>query len=227
MKSRRQVPRCVRLMQFLGQKKQKKVPSKNEWKCGKLFRLDPSIGPPSNTMQESEGMKLKQRGINYTKNKGWNVCTFYFYKAQLNLSVSPFKYCSNPSESIFLSMFQQIRIHLPVPVPARLNPSPCTCSKPSESVSIYLFQHIWIHQRWALALFFPGLLSAQFLTMDRYRSITHFADFQVCSSLHRSQKDQWFALGKEGKNAWSLLRLQRFALFKICALPPPPPPSVN
>jgi len=46
-------------------------------------------------------------------------------------------------------------------------------------------------------LFFPGSISAQFLSMDRYRSIAHFADFQVCSSLNRSQKDQWFALGKE------------------------------
>jgi len=29
------------------------------------------------------------------------------------------------------------------------------------------------------------------------RSITQFADFQVRSSLNRSQKDQWFALGNE------------------------------
>ena len=42
-----------------------------------------------------------------------------------------------------------------------------------------------------------SLLSAQFLSMDCYRSIAHFADFQVRSSLNRSQKDQWFALGKE------------------------------
>jgi len=33
--------------------------------------------------------------------------------------------------------------------------------------------------------------------MDRYRSIAHFADFQVRSSLNRSKKNQWFALGKE------------------------------
>jgi len=45
--------------------------------------------------------------------------------------------------------------------------------------------------------FFPGSLSAHFLSMDRYRSIAHFADFQVCSSLNRSKKNQWFALGKE------------------------------
>jgi len=45
--------------------------------------------------------------------------------------------------------------------------------------------------------FFPGSLSAHFLFMDRYRSIAHFADFQVRSSLNRSQKNQWFALGKE------------------------------
>ena len=47
--------------------------------------------------------------------------------------------------------------------------------------------------------FFPGLLSAQFLPMDCYRSIAHFADFQVCSMLNRSLKDQWFALGKSTK----------------------------
>ena len=45
--------------------------------------------------------------------------------------------------------------------------------------------------------FFPGSLFAQFLPMDRYRSIAHFADFQVRSSLNRSKKYQWFALGKE------------------------------
>jgi len=45
--------------------------------------------------------------------------------------------------------------------------------------------------------FFPGSLSAQFLSMDHYCSIAHFADFQVRSSLNRSKKEQWFALGKE------------------------------
>jgi len=45
--------------------------------------------------------------------------------------------------------------------------------------------------------FFPGSLSVQFLPMDCYRSIAHFADFQVSSSLNRSQKEEWFALGKE------------------------------
>jgi hypothetical protein len=33
--------------------------------------------------------------------------------------------------------------------------------------------------------------------MDRYRSSAHLANFQVRSSLYRSQKNQWFALGKE------------------------------
>jgi len=46
--------------------------------------------------------------------------------------------------------------------------------------------------------FFPDSLSAHFNSMDRYRSIAHFADFQVCSSLNPSQKDQRFALIKEG-----------------------------
>jgi hypothetical protein len=59
------------------------------------------------------------------------------------------------------------------------------------------------------AHFFPGSLSAHFLSIDRFRSIAHFlsidsycsiahfADFQVCSSLNRSKKNLWFALGKE------------------------------
>ena len=40
--------------------------------------------------------------------------------------------------------------------------------------------------------FFQGLLSAHFLSMDRYRSIAHFADFQVRSSLNRSKKKPVF-----------------------------------
>jgi len=44
---------------------------------------------------------------------------------------------------------------------------------------------------------FPGLLSAHFYSMDRYRSIAHFSDFQVRSSLNGSKKNQCFALGKE------------------------------
>ena len=35
------------------------------------------------------------------------------------------------------------------------------------------------------SLFFPGSLSPQFLSMDRHRSIAHYADFQVRSSLNR------------------------------------------
>ena len=35
------------------------------------------------------------------------------------------------------------------------------------------------------------------ISMDRYRSSAHFANFQVRSLLNRSQKDQWFALIKE------------------------------
>ena len=73
------------------------------------------------------------------------------------------------------------------------------------------------YQTWALALFFqvPSLLFANFLSMDRYRSIAHFADFQVQSSLNRSKKNQWFALGKERLKARSLLKLQRFALMYV------------
>jgi len=44
---------------------------------------------------------------------------------------------------------------------------------------------------------FPGSLSAHFISMDRYCSSAHLANFQVRSSLNRSQKNQWFALGKE------------------------------
>ena len=43
--------------------------------------------------------------------------------------------------------------------------------------------------------FFPGSLSAHFLSMDCYPSIAHFADFQVRSLLNRSNK----------KNSGSLL----------------------
>ena len=54
-------------------------------------------------------------------------------------------------------------------------------------------------QTWALALFFQvrSPLSAHLLSMDRYRSTAHFADFQVRSSLNSSKKNLWFALGKE------------------------------
>ena len=44
---------------------------------------------------------------------------------------------------------------------------------------------------------FPGSLSALFISKDRYRSSAHLANFQVRSFLNRSQKNQWFALGKE------------------------------
>jgi len=59
--------------------------------------------------------------------------------------------------------------------------------------------YIYIIQSWALALYFQvrSPLSAHFISMDRYRSSTHLANFQVRSSLYRSKKNQWFALGKE------------------------------
>jgi len=61
------------------------------------------------------------------------------------------------------------------------------------------FKYQKSNQSWALALFFKvrSSLSAQFLPMDHYRSTAHFADFQIRSSLNRSQTDQWFALRKE------------------------------
>ena len=56
-----------------------------------------------------------------------------------------------------------------------------------------------IFQSWALALYFQvrSPLSAHLISMDRYRSSAHLVNFQVRSSLNRSQKNQWFALGKE------------------------------
>ena len=44
-------------------------------------------------------------------------------------------------------------------------------------------------QTWALALYFQvrSPLSALFISMDRYRSSAHLANFQVRSSLNRSQ----------------------------------------
>ncbi len=47
--------------------------------------------------------------------------------------------------------------------------------------------------------FFPGSLSAHFLSMDRYRSIAHFAFFHVRSSLNRSKKTSGSLLEKSAK----------------------------
>ena len=56
-------------------------------------------------------------------------------------------------------------------------------------------------QSWALALYFQvrSPLSAHFLSMDRYHSIAHFADFQVRSSLNRSKKTSGSLLEKSAK----------------------------
>ena len=51
-------------------------------------------------------------------------------------------------------------------------------------------------QSWALALFSRFALCSP-LNFYPWIAIAHFADFQVRSSLNRSHKDQWFALGKE------------------------------
>ena len=50
----------------------------------------------------------------------------------------------------------------------------------------------WLPNYQSWALFFQGSLSANFFPW-----IAHFADLQVLSSLNRSKKNQWFALGKE------------------------------
>jgi len=62
--------------------------------------------------------------------------------------------------------------------------------KISGSLCALVLCYIYIHQTWALALYFQvrSLLSAHFLSMDPYRSNAHFADFQVRSSLNRSKK---------------------------------------
>ena len=49
-------------------------------------------------------------------------------------------------------------------------------------------------QSWALAIFFQVRSPLIFYP---WISIAHFADFQVRSSLNRSKKNQWFALGRE------------------------------
>jgi len=56
-----------------------------------------------------------------------------------------------------------------------------------------------IFTRAGCSLFFPGLLSNQFLSMDIYRSIAHFADFQVRSSLNRSKNNSGSLLEKSVK----------------------------
>ena len=63
-----------------------------------------------------------------------------------------------------------------------------------------LARRCWVkkNQSWALALYFQvrSPLSVHFISMDRYLSSAHLANFKVRSSLNRS-KNQWFALGKE------------------------------
>ena len=56
-------------------------------------------------------------------------------------------------------------------------------------------------QSWALALYFQvrSPLSAKFLPMDCYRSIAHFSDFKVRSSLIRSKKTSVSLLEKSAK----------------------------
>jgi len=64
------------------------------------------------------------------------------------------------------------------------------------------FQHLPalskdLHPELGIRSLFPGSLSSHFISIDRYRSSAHFANFQVRSSLNRSKKNQWFALEKE------------------------------
>jgi len=71
------------------------------------------------------------------------------------------------------------------------------CLKKTECERIALFKTAELGTR----SLFPGLLSAHFISMDRYRSSAHLVNFQVRSLLNRSQKNQWLALGKERQNA--------------------------
>jgi len=47
---------------------------------------------------------------------------------------------------------------------------------------------------------FPGLLSAHFISMDRYRSSAHLANFQVRSLLNRSKKTSGSLSEKSAKH---------------------------
>jgi len=63
-------------------------------------------------------------------------------------------------------------------------------SKREKSMTPYIYifvKYIYISDLGTRS-FFQDLLSAYFNSMDRYRSIAHFAYFQVRSSLNRSQK---------------------------------------
>ena len=78
------------------------------------------------------------------------------------------------------------------------------------------------------SLFFPDLLSAHFNSMDRYRSIAHFADFQVRSSLNRSKKTSSSLLEKSAKMLDRSWNYSGSLFLKFArARPLPPPPSVN
>ncbi len=81
-----------------------------------------------------------------------------------------------------------------------------TCSAGSSTQLILTFAQCHLQTKYGTGAnkadlgtrsFFPDSLSAHFNSMDRYRSIAHFADYQVRSSLNRSKKDQWVALIKE------------------------------
>ena len=81
----------------------------------------------------------------------------------------------------------------------------------SPSAKSCLFMYLWYKQTWALALFFQvrSPLSAHFLSMDRYRSIAHFADFRLT---HRS-----IALKKPVVGSWKRV-LKRLIAPKTTAV---------
>ena len=68
---------------------------------------------------------------------------------------------------------------------------PCATSGTLSARATW-FLYFMKSQTWALALFSRFALCSTLILIP-WISIAHFADFQVRSSLNRSQKDQWFA----------------------------------
>jgi len=98
-------------------------------------------------------------------------------------------------KGLILPRWIQIRIYnADWDLGSKVNADPCDNMKAD-------LKHWYIRQTWALALYFQvcSPLSAHFLSMDRYRSIAHFADFQVRSSLNRSKKTSGLLLEKSAK----------------------------
>ena len=66
-----------------------------------------------------------------------------------------------------------------------------------------------IYSRAGHSLFFSRFALLSPLNFYPWIAIAHFGNFQVCSSINRSQKDQWFALGKEGGEQYKYTQLMK------------------